>query len=1337
MRLSWFSLVSSVLCISSFASIREAQAQVFLVSERVEPYVDLANIPGITGVTALPFNSADDEFAANIALPFSFNFVGTQYSAVGISSNGWLALGPANLGSDRFNEAIPDTSTPNEFIAFMWDDLDRATGSFGVIGTAPNQTFVIELLFKRFSGPATDDGRVQVWLFESPSATFEVRYGGGNMTGTYNATMGFEGANAAPSGEFRPCSPNCSAVDYTALIDRAVIVGPAEEPELTATFGTDFPRGAFPGASATGTVNLENLGTNTATSVLTNVYLSTDQTLDAADVLIGSATADAANGTTAVQVTVTVPVMQPTGDFFLIADVDADDSWTEVNEGDNEVVGPMFATGYELTPSALSTMQTGINPGENAVFDLEITNNGVPRVGPVEVRLWASVDQLFDAGDTLIGVDTVNLVGNNIETAQAVGVLPALAPGAYFAIAEVDPNNLLAEADENNNFFVAPSPFNTGPDFTVGVIAPPAGADVGVPVDITTTLQSISVPYTGPLSYRLWASSDTNLDPMSDTSLGMFTATFAGEGSLPDTQSVTFPAGLPAGSYFILAEADSNAAVQEVSETNNVGASNTPVLIGFDFSIDAVSFTPGVAQVGDMISVSATLRSLGVAFTGMLDYRVYLSPDDNFDPADVGIYDGTVFVPGLTSATINASFALPSVVPATYRVFIVADPDNTRPEALEDNNAGLAPGTLEIQGADLRVVSLSGPPIAFIERPYRVELTLENTGVADARGFEYAYYLSEDAQIRIFDDQIFLSGSATIAAGASQTFVDMVTMPALTSTQTLFLGVIVNINSTVPETNIGNNLGRIEPPLELLFPIPDLTAELTDTPTAAAGGEDMAITRLISNVGIADAPSFEYSYYLSTNPAIGTDDILLATFTGSLLQGEDDFGIDQVSVPSDIAEGSYYVGLLLDPGGLVTEIDEANNGAVGPQIPVFEADIQFITDTLPGAVLGVEYEVGLFAEGGPLALTWAIQSGALPDGLMLDTNTGILSGVPTAEGVFNFQVRALAGTAYAERDFEIRVTAPTVELEIVTPSLPTAVVGRDYTTRLIAVGGIQPYTWTAISMLPLGLSLAEDGTISGTPEAPGNFPVTVRVEDTLGNSSSRDVALNVINANQTLQISQLPLPAGVVGLDYCEGGSVVIEAENGVDPYIWSLIGDAPPGMTFNAQGELCGTPTLVGSFPMTVRAQDQTGLFDTALFFVDVSGRDLAISTFALPPAKEGEAYEESLSAIRGEEPYTWSVVEAWGALPAGITVGETGAVTGTPSEAGEFAFVVQVIDAQGRLDTQPLSIEVEARSTIVEDGDGGCGCTAERKPARSGFGGLSGALLLLMAGVVLRRRR
>ena len=65
------------------------------------------------------------------------------------------------------------------------------------------------------------------------------------------------------------------------------------------------------------------------------------------------------------------------------------------------------------------------------------------------------------------------------------------------------------------------------------------------------------------------------------------------------------------------------------------------------------------------------------------------------------------------------------------------------------------------------------------------------------------------------------------------------------------------------------------------------------------------------------------------------------------------------------------------------------------------------------------------------------------------------------------------------------------------------------------------------------------------------------------------------------------------------------------------------------------------------------------------------------LPSATVGTNYSGSLAVTGGTAPYTFSVLS--GQLPNGIALAkDSGSVSGTPSSAGTFNFVVSALDAK-----------------------------------------------------------
>ena len=1332
------------------AAASVGHAQNLQLETGTETFTNLTNISGITGFTRTTGNC--DDCTATINLPSNFNFTydGQQVSSVVLSSNGWLSVS-SQSSSFLSNTSIPSTNNPNGIIAAWWDDTVRTEFSYGVLGTAPNRVFIIEQqVFDFFSSSATFE--YQYWLYES-SLQFEVKYGT-NAFGTRftDASVGWEARDGGTTGSraVLACTPSCSSTDASNLSGTFWRAAPPVDPELTGSFET-FPRGALPGASAVGRFTFTNLGLNTATDVLTSFYLSADQTLDATDTLVGTATVTVANGTTTASVTVSVPTGFAAGDYDLIADVDSNDRFMENDETDNEVGGQRFATAYELQASNCRvTNPRGVNPGEVLNFETDVVNNGAPYAGALDVQLIASVDTTFDSSDTVLDTVSINLSGSNLETGAGSFTLGmgALTPGRYYPICRLDPNGNITELVSANNTVVGSDQFGSGPDFTISEVTMPAQVRPGNAVNIATTIANAAVPFTGSIQYRLYASTDDTLDTTQDVNLGLYTATFAGEDSITDTQSVTFGTNIPGGRYRIIAVADPRTQIAEVDEQNNTAVSATEIVNAIDFVGRQATVSPSRVTVRDTMTVTGQAESVGLSFVGNVAVGVYFSNDQTFDATDFEAYRGLIFFPGNTTASVNVTFPAPSVPPGTYNVLVVANPDNNPQEALLANNAARAPTTVTVLGADLRAETLTAPDIAFIGRQLEVNLeVLNESDEADANGFQYAYYLSENDLIRTTDRRVFVSQPVSIAAGSSQTYTDQIDIPAsFTSTQSLYLGVIVDIFSDIPESSESNNVRRKPTPISIVFPIPDLEGQIVETATSAAAGEQLAVTRLIGNSGVADANDFTYTYYLSTNPTIEPTDIQLDSFQLSLPFNSDDYAIDTLSLPPGLNPATYFIGILLDPQGQLTEVTTENNAVVGPAITLFGAAITFTTDRLAPATVGVRYEEGLYARGGPLPITWSVSDGELPPGIELDATAGLLSGTPTTEGLYQFTLRASSGTAFAEREFEIRVTSPTVPLSIVTDTLRSAISGRPYTgANLVAVGGIPPYRWRVISGEVAGLTLNEDGSIEGTPATPGQFALTVRVEDDVGATATAQVLLNVVSPGNSIQIQRVSLPNGFVGQDYCAGGNVFsFQAVNSIGEVSWAATDGLPPGMELNAAGELCGVPEAAGVFDLTVRVQDSSGLFDTGLFRIEILGDDACgVATVNLPRGLENEPYVASdggTVVLRASdacvEPLTWSIVDGAGDLPQAFTFnGNEGSITGTPGEdsAGAYAFVAQLTDASNNTSFQPLSIIIDAPEIVDVPEDEGCTCSVPNRSERS----VAWLMVLPGLALVLARRR
>jgi len=88
-----------------------------------------------------------------------------------------------------------------------------------------------------------------------------------------------------------------------------------------------------------------------------------------------------------------------------------------------------------------------------------------------------------------------------------------------------------------------------------------------------------------------------------------------------------------------------------------------------------------------------------------------------------------------------------------------------------------------------------------------------------------------------------------------------------------------------------------------------------------------------------------------------------------------------------------------------------------------------------------------------------------------------------------------------------------------------------------------------------------------------------------------------------------------------------------------------------------------------------------------------LIISTSSLPYGIVGAPYDAALTADGGAPGYSWALNA--GELPPGLSLSSSGFISGTPTTAGFYRFIVRVDDSAGDFDTQKFSIYVDADGT------------------------------------------
>ncbi|MFN4095165.1 MAG: putative Ig domain-containing protein [Sphingomonas sp.] len=285
----------------------------------------------------------------------------------------------------------------------------------------------------------------------------------------------------------------------------------------------------------------------------------------------------------------------------------------------------------------------------------------------------------------------------------------------------------------------------------------------------------------------------------------------------------------------------------------------------------------------------------------------------------------------------------------------------------------------------------------------------------------------------------------------------------------------------------------------------------------------------------------------------------------------------------------------------------------------------------------------------------------------------------TMSGVTNATVGTNPGTG--------TITNDDVPLDIQPVNLPSGTVGILYSAILTTSGGVSPYSYAVTAgAIPAGLSFNPNGTLSGTPVAAGNFNFTITATDSSGApgpyTASRAYTVSI--ATPTIELDPVTLPNATFGVAY----SQTITADGSIAPYGFAITSGAlPPGLTLTSGGTLSGTPSLSGTWGFTITATDATaapGPYTGArAYSITVERVPLVLTPTTLPDGATDIAYSAQIApATGGVAPYRYVVTS--GELPYGLTMSASGAITGTPTTANLFGFVVTATDSDGGVGPQ-----------------------------------------------------
>jgi subtilisin family serine protease/uncharacterized membrane protein len=325
-----------------------------------------------------------------------------------------------------------------------------------------------------------------------------------------------------------------------------------------------------------------NQGAGPVAETATRFYLSVNSVLDAADTLLAELHAVPAldsGASHSAATTLTIPAGTATGVYYLIAKADGDSQAAESLETNNTTLRG-FQVGPDLTVSNVAGPSRAAAGLPFVVTDTTV-NQGGGDADPSSVAFYLSADWILDPGDTNLNVARAvpPLESGATSAAPTTITMPAgTAPGVYYVIAKVDPQNGIQESQEGNN--TRSFSLRVGPDLWISWLwTSPGSVAAGGTVNANATIVNQGAGVAGASTIRFYLSTNYGLDT-GDIAIGerSVPALAAGESNNGVTV-VQIPAGTAPGTYYLAAQADAFGVVDESPETNNVTFASFQVTI--------------------------------------------------------------------------------------------------------------------------------------------------------------------------------------------------------------------------------------------------------------------------------------------------------------------------------------------------------------------------------------------------------------------------------------------------------------------------------------------------------------------------------------------------------------------------------------------------------------------------------------------------------------------------------------------------------------------------------------------------------------------------------------
>ncbi|MGE5827844.1 MAG: CARDB domain-containing protein, partial [Micromonosporaceae bacterium] len=386
------------------------------------------------------------------------------------------------------------------------------------------------------------------------------------------------------------------------------------------------------------------------------------------------------------------------------ADLDRDGDVDTADLGVFETqLGPC---GPNLAVTALSDPPPLATPGSPLAITDTVRNRSIVAAGKSRTQYYFSPDPVKSTQDKLLGGRKVAALGGKQESTATVSLtIPAATVlGTYYLVACADDTQLVEEMKEGDNCLASTTTVEVGrPDLVATAVTNvPATAVLGKAISVTDTVKNQTAFQAGASRTRFYLSADGQRDPGDQRMTGYRAVPILAAGdSSTGAATVTIPATVSPGDYFVLACADDLVTVPESDESNNCVASAAKVKVGRpDLTVSELSDPPASASRGGSMSLSDTVKNDSLFSADASRVQYYLSLDGVSAVGGkllTGYRPVEALGPGATSAGTRSVIIPSTTTLGSYFVLACADAASVVTESDEGNNCRASVAKVTVQ----------------------------------------------------------------------------------------------------------------------------------------------------------------------------------------------------------------------------------------------------------------------------------------------------------------------------------------------------------------------------------------------------------------------------------------------------------------------------------------------------------------------------------------------------------------------------------------------------------------------------------------------------------------